>query len=146
MALTTILYVLAAILLIWIAFILGKKIGALQQDRNWQRQLPDIRKDAAKRSRAVIGGQFSEQLAPFLPNFPWKPTEAKFLGKPIDFLVFAGMDEKNIEEIIFVEVKSGKSSLSAPERSLKNAIENKRVSWDEYRIPDELTKTRESNK
>ena len=50
------------------------------------------------------------------------------------------MDEKNITEVIFVEAKSGKSKLSSQEKSLKEAIENKKVRWEEYRVPEDLTK------
>jgi predicted Holliday junction resolvase-like endonuclease len=35
---------------------------------------------------------FAEQLAPYLPNFPFSPTEAKFIGAPINFLIFRGME------------------------------------------------------
>jgi predicted Holliday junction resolvase-like endonuclease len=95
------------------------------------------------KSRAVLGGQFSEQLAPYLPNFKYLPTEARFIGKPIDFLVFKGMDEKKIDEVVFVEVKSGKSKLTEQEKNLKETIEKKKVSWEEYRIPEELTKKKD---
>ncbi len=52
------------------------------------------------------------------------------------------MDEKKIEEVVFVEVKSGKARLSEQEKNLKEAIEKKRVRFEEYRIPEELTKKR----
>ena len=87
-----------------------------------------------------MGGQFSEQLAPYLPDFPYSPTEARFIGKPIDFIIFEGMDNKEITAVKFVEVKSGKSSLSTHERKLKDVIINKNISWEEYRIPENLTK------
>ena len=60
-----------------------------------------------QRSRSVLSGMFAEQLAPYLPNFPFSPSEAKFIGAPIDLLVFKGMDAQHVEEVIFVEVKSG---------------------------------------
>lgn len=101
-----------------------------------------IRDDAIKRSRAVIGGQFSEQMAPFLPDFPYKPTEVKFLGKPTDFIVFEGLDDKHIEHVVFVEVKSGKASLSATERSLKKAVEEGRVQFATYTVPEEVTRAK----
>ncbi|HLC63192.1 MAG TPA: Holliday junction resolvase-like protein, partial [Candidatus Nanoarchaeia archaeon] len=109
----------------------------------WQDQIQEQRKDAIQKSRAVIGGQFSEQLAPYLPNFQYLPTECKFIGKPIDFIVFKGMDEKNIQEVIFVEVKSGNSKLNQHEKNLKETIDNKRVTWVEYRVPEEVTKRKE---
>ena len=42
-------------------------------------------------------------------------------------------------EVIFVEVKSGSARLNHNERSLKDAIENKRVRWHEYHVPAPLT-------
>ena len=78
-----------------------------------------------------------------MPNFKHLPTECTFIGKPIDFLVFKGSDEKKIDEIVFVEVKSGNSRLSTHEKNLKDAVENKRVRWEEYRIPEELTKKKD---
>jgi len=82
---------------------------------------------------------FAEQLAPYLPDFPFSPTEAKFIGAPIDFLVFKGMDAQHIEEVIFVEVKSGSARLNHNEHSLKDAIDNKRVRWHEYHVSAPLT-------
>jgi predicted Holliday junction resolvase-like endonuclease len=49
------------------------------------------------------------------------------------------MDAQHIEEVIFVEVKSGLARLNHNEYSLKDAIENKRVRWYEYRVPSPLT-------
>ncbi|MCF7910150.1 hypothetical protein K9L16_00565 [Candidatus Pacearchaeota archaeon] len=128
-----------------LAFWLGKKFGSLVSDRFWEGELGRHRKDAIAKSRAVLSGNFSEQLAPFLPKFPYSPTECRFIGKPIDFLVFKGMDKKEIEEVVFVEVKSGKSQLSSSEKKLKNAIQRKKVSWKEYRVPEDLTNFEEKS-
>ena len=141
MELTTLIII---VIVCFISLILGLIIGYLLLKRNFENKLNSIlkseREDAIKRSRAVIGGQFSEQLAPYLPEFPYKPTEIKFLGKPIDFIVFKGSDENLIDEIIFVEVKSGNAKLNKQEKNLKETILAKRVRWDEYKIPEELTK------
>ena len=139
MDLTTIIFVLGLLLLgIFVGYFLGNKITRIQRDRHWESLLPGHRKDAILKSRAVLSGMFSEQLAPYLPNFNFKPTEVRFMGKPVDFIIFKGMDEKNIDEVVFVEVKSGKSQLNKVEKSLKKAIENKKVKWEEYRIPEEI--------
>ena len=123
-----------------IAYWMGSRAGTFRRDKYWEEKLPDYRKEAIMKSRAVIGGQFSEQLAPYLPDFKYLPTECKFIGKPIDFIVFKGMDEKEISEVVFVEMKSGNSKLSQQEKNLKNVIDKKKVKWIEYRIPEELTK------
>ena len=95
----------------------------------------NIRKDAVKRSKAVIGGQVAEQIAPFLPDFPANPSDARFIGKPVDFIVFSGLSEtEKIGEILFVEVKTGKSALSEREKEVKKAVEKGNVRYVEYRI------------
>ena len=110
------------------------QMGKMISNREWSKRIPEIRKDATKRSRAVLTGQVTEQLAPYLPGFRYRPTEARFIGKPIDFIVFEGLDEKEIENVVFVEVKSGMGRLSKVEQSLKSAIDEGRVSWEEYKM------------
>ncbi|MBI4116143.1 hypothetical protein HY449_00180 [Candidatus Pacearchaeota archaeon] len=131
------------IILIILAIVFGYLIGKILRDKYWEEKILEERKDAIAKSRAVLGGQFSEQLAPYLPDFPYSPSEVRFIGKPIDFIVFRGADNKQIDEIVFVEVKSGKSKINAHEKNLKNAIDKKRVRWEEYRIPEDITKSRE---
>ena len=146
MDLTTILLVFFILVFgIFIGYFLGNKIAKIQRDKYWEGELTGHRKDAVLRSRAVLSGQFSEQLAPFFPDFNFKPTECKFLGSPVDFIVFNGADDKKIDEVVFVEVKSGKSKLSSTEKSLKETIENKNIRWEEYRIPEDVTKNMEKD-
>ncbi len=134
MELISVILILAGLLLIILAFIVGKKIGEYKKERFWEGEIDKHRKDAVTRSRAVLAGQFSEQIAPYMPGFEFSPSECRFIGKPVDFLVFKGMDNKKIEEVVFVEVKTGSSKLSEQEKNLKDAIENKRVRWKEYRF------------
>ena len=126
------------------ALYLMYEIGRLVGEKTTADKFPDAKKAAVRRSRSVLGGMFAEQLAPYLPNFPFSPTEAKFIGAPIDFVVFKGMDEQRIEEVIFVEVKSGAARLNHNEHSLKAAIENKRVRWHEYHVPTPLTNSHDT--
>ncbi len=132
---------IAMIIVLLIAVLLvGYLIGRYITQKQLKQKIPEIREDAIKQSRAVLSGQFSEQIAPYLPDFPYKPTEARFIGKPIDFVVFKGMDDKKIDEVVFVEVKSGQSQLSKVEKTLKSAVEGKNVAWHEYKVPEEITK------
>ena len=141
--LTLIIFALIFLIGIVIAYLAGIKIATIRRDRYWESELPSHRKDAIMRSRSVLSGMFSEQLAPYLPDFNFKPTEVRFLGRPVDFIAFKGLDDKNVEEIVFVEVKSGSSKLNKTEKSLKDAIKNKKVRWEEYRIPEDVTKKQE---
>ena len=126
------------VLLFVLTMVLSYKISAMRTDLDWKKRLPYIRQEAAQRSRHVITGLVTEQLAPFLPGFPFNPNNCHFLGKPIDFFVFNEGDPNHgiLSEIIFVEVKSGNAKLSSREKQFQDAVINKRVSWYEYRVPE----------
>ena len=75
-------------------------------------------------------------MAPWLPGFPFDPSECRFIGKPVDFIVFRGASSGAVEEVVLVEVKTAGASLSGVERSLREAVESGRVTWAEYRPPN----------
>ncbi len=94
-----------------------------------------IRQDAVLRSQAVTVGKVSEQLLPYLPGFRFNPKDARFLGSPVDLVVFDGLDEGELRGVWFLEVKTGNAGLSGRERQIRDAILEKRVGWDELRLP-----------
>lgn len=136
---STIIFIIIFLIGLIAAYWIGFRFGSFRKHREWERELPGYRRDAVARSRAVLSGMFSEQLAPFLPNFSYKPTECRFIGKPVDFICFRGLDDKKVEEVVFVEVKSGNAGLSQSEKKLKEAVEKKKVRWEEYRVDRNLT-------
>ncbi len=50
-----------------------------------------IRENAVQRSLAVTAGKVHEQLVPYLPEFGFNPKDARFLGSPVDLIVFDGL-------------------------------------------------------
>lgn len=102
----------------------------------WKQENTDtIRKEAIEKSRAVTLGKVTEHIVPFLPGFQHNPKDARFIGTPVDFIIFDGLDEGEVQRITFVEVKTGSSSLSKRERQIRDAIKQQLVLWEELRIP-----------
>lgn len=134
MEVTTIVIILGLFVMIILAFYAGKALGKRIMFEVMEKVIEKERKDAVSKSRAVLKGQFSEHLSPFDKDFPVKPSEARFLGAPVDFIAFTGLDERDVEEIVFIEVKSGNSRLNPTEKSIKEAIKNKKVRFEEYRV------------
>jgi predicted Holliday junction resolvase-like endonuclease len=66
--------------------------------------------------------------------FPYNPKDVRFLGTPVDLLVFDGMSEDDLREIVFLEIKSGGSTLTTRERRVRDAVLARRVSWKEFRV------------
>jgi predicted Holliday junction resolvase-like endonuclease len=71
----------------------------------------EIRQDAIERSRAVIAGKATEHLIPYLPGFGFNPKDARFVGAPVDLIVFDGLDAGDVQRIVFIEVKTGGRAL-----------------------------------
>lgn len=90
-----------------------------------------IRQDAVKKSEAVIRGKVTEHLIPYFPDFEYNPKDARFLGTPVDFIVFDGLSEGEMNQVIFVEVKSGKNgTLSSREKLVRECIGRGNVSYE----------------
>ena len=100
--------------------------------RDWmQQEEKRIREDAIKRSEAVVTGKVTEHLIPFFPDFKYNPKNVRFLGTPVDLVIFDGLSEGEVKNIVFVEVKTGKTAnLSTRERQVRDCVQNKNVIWE----------------
>jgi len=92
-----------------------------------------VRQDAIERSQAVTTGKIYEQLVPYLPGFAFNPKDARFLGTPVDFVVFDGLSEGEVRRVVFIEVKTGNAQLSPRERQVRDSVKAGRVEWADVR-------------
>jgi predicted Holliday junction resolvase-like endonuclease len=102
----------------------------LRFDQWLQDNEKQIREDAIFKSQAVTMGKVTEHFIPFLPEFNYNPQDARFIGSPVDFVVFDGLSEGDLRQITFVEVKSGSSSLTKRERWVRNVIQAGKITWE----------------
>ena len=91
----------------------------------------EIRKDAIDKSSSVTMGKMTEHMVPYLPGFGFNPADARFVGSPIDLIVFDGLGNDDVKKIVFVEIKTGASTLSTRERMVRDAVLAKNVEWME---------------
>jgi predicted Holliday junction resolvase-like endonuclease len=128
--------IVSVILFIIVIALLYRLSKAGREFKQWreeeEKRLEEARRQAILQSRAVLGGKFTEQMAPYLPEFKYDPTEARFIGTPIDLVVFPGLAEGEPREIVLIEVKSGRSSRLTPrEKRIKELVEANMVRWEE---------------
>ena len=98
---------------------------------SWEGERERAVREAISQSRAVLGGKFTEQMAPYLPEFQYDPTEARFIGSPIDLIVFPGLAKGDPEEIVIMEIKTSKTSQLTPQqRKIRQLIEDGMVRWE----------------
>lgn len=133
-------HIIILVTTILLAFFLGLILGKLKAEISFSKKLKESRSDAVKRSKAVLGGQMAEQIAPFLPDFPCNPSDVRFVGKPVDFIGFPGMAENQpVKEVLLIEVKTGESKLSEREKQIKEAVSKGKVRYVEYYFDGNLS-------
>jgi predicted Holliday junction resolvase-like endonuclease len=93
-----------------------------------------IREDAVQRSLAVTAGKVHEQLVPYLPEFGFNPKDVRFLGSPVDLVVFDGLSAGDVQRVVFLEVKTGGAALTEREKQVRAVIEARQVAWAELRL------------
>jgi len=97
----------------------------------WKGEVEEtLRKEILERSRATLKGKIGEQMAPLLPQFKYEPADARFIGSPVDYVIFEGHSRGEPEGVVFLEVKTGRSTLTPTERKIKEVVEGGRVRWE----------------
>ena len=84
-------------------------------------------------TKAVNIGKNLERALPTIRDFKWTVPDSKFLGDPIDLLVFNGLSMGKVDSMSFVEVKSGNAKLNNHQKSIRDAIVDHRVSYQVFK-------------
>jgi predicted Holliday junction resolvase-like endonuclease len=145
---TTIFLLLSFVALIKLQKKHHDDIEKLKQDNE------KMKKFSLDAQRNSLKGKIGEQVSPLMPEFytKYEPADARFMGSPIDFVIFKNMskfdketkDEENPIEVVLVDIKIGKSATLSPlQKSIREAILEKRVSFDVIKPKIELPKQEE---
>ena len=106
-----------------------------------QQQLIEAKKRSVNTSRAVLKGKMAEQFAPLFPEFHYLPSDAKFLGDPVDYVIFDGYTDfrdgdgraEDIE-VVLIDIKSGGARLTKGQMAIAQAIRDGKVRFETIRI------------
>lgn len=84
-----------------------------------------------ERSKIVNKGLISQEMVPLMPGFPYEFKDARRATHPLDYVVFNGMSDGDLKEVIFLEIKTGKTNgLTPNERQIKKAVDAGRVRYE----------------
>lgn len=84
---------------------------------------------AENTAKAVNIGKKIEVIFPTLKNFKWALPDCRFLGEPIDMITFNGCANNKIDSMSFIEIKSGGARLNTHQKAVRDAINDKKVSF-----------------
>lgn len=84
-------------------------------------------------TKAVNVGITLEKILPTMRDFKWELPDCRVLGNPIDLITFNGFSLGKVNSISFIEVKSGDARLNQHQKSIRDAIEDKKVSYKVFK-------------
>lgn len=56
------------------------------------------------------------------------------MGKGVDYIVFDGLTDGQVREVVLVEIKTGSSRLTQREHQIKTAVKDGRVRYETVRV------------
>lgn len=97
----------------------------------------EANKVAVKQSRATLLGRMMERLLPCFKKFGHDPRDMRCICDPVDYVLFEGLTlNREVSRITFIEVKSGRSRLTGVQRSIREAVQKRRVDTSVWQIGD----------
>ena len=124
-----------------------KKEHANETNSLKEKHLKDIesaKERSLRSSRSSLRGKAAEQMAPILDGFDYSPSDARFLGDPVDYVIFNGYsalrdDGASVDEleVVIVDIKSGKARLSKSQKAIEEAVNAGRVRFETIHIGED---------
>ncbi len=110
-----------------------------EQEKEIRERRKEVPRVSEVKATAVNIGFILERIAPCMEDFCFEKNDCRSLFDPIDYVIFEGLTRSGkVNKIMFVDIKTGKASLSVKQREIRDLVEDKKVTWDTY--PAEVAK------
>lgn len=76
------------ILVVFIVFLINRGIKYKKEYKKTISNIQEQTKNSIKKSKAVTRGQAHEQILPLLEGFEYNLSDCRFLGTPIDYIIY----------------------------------------------------------
>lgn len=109
-----------------------RAIDIREEEAELKRRKHSATDGAEKKAMEVGLGLVLEKVVTGWKEFPHEAHDCRSLFEPIDYVAFDGMtDHQKIEQIAFLDVKSGAARLNKHQRLIRDAVRNGSVDYKE---------------
>jgi predicted Holliday junction resolvase-like endonuclease len=84
-----------------------------------------------KKSVEVKLGKTVEKIVTALPGFPFNRRDCRAIFDPIDYVAFLGLSTGRVSRIEFIDIKTGNARLSNVQKTIRDAVEDRKVTLRE---------------
>ena len=95
----------------------------------------EIREQAVQRGREQVPKLVSASLSESITQLKYDPYDIKPINHPIDYVVYDGMNNDSIDNVVFLHEKN--LHLTKLHQSIENTVKNKQYDWKVARISKE---------
>ena len=95
----------------------------------------EIREQAVQRGRDQVPKLVSTSLSESIIKLKYDPYDIKPINHPIDYVVYDGMNNNSINNVVFLHEKN--MHLTKLHQSIENTVKNKQYDWKVARISKE---------
>lgn len=106
----------------------------IELEKELQERIDDLKKRHIRADTSVETGAISsgfgkiiEKVVPAYKNFNMPRNDSRFLGEPIDYIVFDGASQMKINHITFMDIKTGKGRLEDDQKMVRDAVLDHKV-------------------
>lgn len=108
----------------------------LQDFATWQAtELERFRKQVLEAGRPALKRDVGFEVSRGLYEFPFRHADARFIGHPVEYVVFDGYSEVKgrladaLSSVVFVDVKTDEWGLSRDAQLVRECVEGGRLRW-----------------
>jgi hypothetical protein len=123
-------------LILLVLILMNGWLGIYNKNKKLERENIQLQDDCSKvlsqkKSSEVRLGKIGENMAPFFKDWPFDPNDFRFLGNPVDGIQF------NEDEVVFIEIKTGKARLTSSQKSVKQLVKEGKVKFVTFRVGED---------
>lgn len=112
----------------------GKVLKLEEKEASFEEEREKIRQQSVERGRKQVPQLVKKCLCPDFKNLTYNPYDIKAIMHPVDFIVFDGMNEKDMKNVVLLSRKPSENMQTKVLASIGKAISEKNYDWKVARI------------
>jgi len=115
-----------------------KSIDKIEEKEDvFSQQERKIRDKANERGRAQVPKLIKKSLDEKFAKLNYDPYDIKAILHPIDFVIFNGMNNDNLKDVVLLSKRTKNPNLMELHRGIADAVRNKKYDWKVIRVSAE---------
>ena len=108
-----------------------------RKEDNLHSKEKEMRQKSAERGRKMVVSTVLKSMDDYFLKKKYNPYDIKPIIHPVDFVIFNGDHDKQVNEVVFLSKKSNNPNLAALQKSVDECVEKKNYDFKTAKISNE---------